>query len=156
MLLKMPIVSTVDLHLGYWGNTERLSRAQRVTENAFGILSNRFRVLDKHIYLSPEKSSKVTNACIVLQNFLLTRNDVRCNNRKTDSGAGIMQRIGQQGGTVTTPKRETSETSSVTISTPIEQWSGNGPFPCRVCNGSRYYVAYVGRCYVRGEGCSLL
>ena len=76
----------------------RLSRARRVSENAFGILSNRFRVLDKHIYLSPEKSTTVTNACIVLHNFLLTRKDVWYNNRQTDSGAGIMQRIGQQGG----------------------------------------------------------
>ena len=40
----------------------------------------------------------VTNACIVLHNFLLTRNDVRHNNRQTDSGAGILQRIGQQEG----------------------------------------------------------
>ena len=76
----------------------RLSRARRVSENASGILANRFRVLDKHIYLSPEKSTMVTNACIVLHNFLLTRNDVRHNNRQTDSGAGILQRIGQQEG----------------------------------------------------------
>ena len=50
------------------------------------------------IYLSPEKSTMVTNACIVLHNFLLTRNDVRHNNGQTDSGAGILQRIGQQEG----------------------------------------------------------
>ena len=43
-----------------------------------------------------------------------------------------MHRIGQQGGTGTTPKREKSETNSVTTSTPIEQWSGNGPLPCSV------------------------
>ena len=112
----------------------RLSRTRRVSENASGILANKFRVLDKHIYLSPEKSTMVTNACIVLHNFLLTRNDVRYNNRQTDSGAGILQRIGQQkGGTGTTSKREKSETNSVITSTPMEQWSGNGPFPCRVC-----------------------
>ena len=54
----------------------RLSRARRVSENAFGILVNRFRVLDKYIHLSPQKCTVVTNACIVLHNFLLSKKDV--------------------------------------------------------------------------------
>ena len=33
----------------------RLSKARRVSENVFSILSNRFRVLDKHIYLSEKR-----------------------------------------------------------------------------------------------------
>ena len=54
----------------------RLSRARRVSENAFGILVNRFRVLDKYIHLCPTKCTSITNACIVLHNFLLSKNDV--------------------------------------------------------------------------------
>ncbi|KAH9632488.1 hypothetical protein HF086_017036 [Spodoptera exigua] len=37
----------------------RLSRARRVVENAFGILSSVFRVLRKPLLLEPEKATKV-------------------------------------------------------------------------------------------------
>ena len=53
----------------------RLSRARRVSENAFGILVNRFRVLAKYIHLEPTKCTVVTNACIALHNFLLSKKD---------------------------------------------------------------------------------
>lgn len=48
----------------------RLSRVRRVVENAFGILSNRFRVLPNVNSLSPEKVCTITQACCVLHNFL--------------------------------------------------------------------------------------
>ena len=48
----------------------RLSRARRTVENAFGILSNRFQVLQKTINLTPEKVTKIVFACTVLHNFL--------------------------------------------------------------------------------------
>ncbi|KAB0789962.1 hypothetical protein PPYR_15278 [Photinus pyralis] len=51
----------------------RLSRARRVVENAFGILTNRFRVLLNIISLDPSKAQTLTLACIVLHNFLRTR-----------------------------------------------------------------------------------
>lgn len=50
----------------------RLSRARRVVENAFGILSNRFRVLRTTIRLSAERTTSLTLACCALHNFLLT------------------------------------------------------------------------------------
>lgn len=52
----------------------RLSRARRIIENVFGIMSARFRVLRKPLSLDAEKSKKVTLACCVLHNYLLTTN----------------------------------------------------------------------------------
>ncbi|XP_028132028.2 uncharacterized protein LOC114327552 [Diabrotica virgifera virgifera] len=52
----------------------RLSRARRVIENAFGIMSNRFRVLLSTINLGPDKVETITLACCVLHNFLISKN----------------------------------------------------------------------------------
>lgn len=48
----------------------RLSRARRVVENAFGILSNRFRVFRTTICLNPDKVVTILFACLCLHNFL--------------------------------------------------------------------------------------
>lgn len=52
----------------------RLSHARQSIEHAFGILCNRFRVLQTKIYLRPEKVKLVTQASCVLHNFLAERN----------------------------------------------------------------------------------
>lgn len=52
----------------------RLSRARRVIENAFGILSSVFRVLEKSMLLEPEIATKVTLPTIYLHNFKRTSN----------------------------------------------------------------------------------
>ena len=49
----------------------RLSRARRVVENAFGIMSSRFRIFGKAIALEPEKVQIVVMAACCLHNFLL-------------------------------------------------------------------------------------
>lgn len=51
----------------------RLSRARRIIENVFGIMSARFRVLRKPIHLDANKTRKITLACGALHNFLMSR-----------------------------------------------------------------------------------
>jgi len=48
----------------------RLSRARHIVENAFGILSSRFRILLKEINLCPEKATMIVLACTHLHNYL--------------------------------------------------------------------------------------
>jgi hypothetical protein len=48
----------------------RLSRARRVVENAFGILSNRFQVLQKDVNLEVNKVQDIASACCVLHNYI--------------------------------------------------------------------------------------
>ena len=51
----------------------RLSRARRIVENAFGILSAVFRVLRKPIPIAPEKAQQITLTCCYLHNFLMKK-----------------------------------------------------------------------------------
>ncbi|XP_063912883.1 putative nuclease HARBI1 [Zophobas morio] len=48
----------------------RLSRARRVVENAFGILANRFQILQRDINLSVDKVQDITLTCCVLHNYI--------------------------------------------------------------------------------------
>lgn len=48
----------------------RLSRARRVVENVFGIVSAVFRVLRKPLLVQPDSAKKITLACAHLHNFL--------------------------------------------------------------------------------------
>lgn len=63
-----------DLGLSQRVFNYRLSRARRCIENTFGIMSARFRLLRAPISLNAAKTRKVTLACCVLHNFLITRN----------------------------------------------------------------------------------
>lgn len=51
----------------------RLSRARRVVENSFGILTARFRVLRDAINLDANKTKRITLACCALHNFLIEK-----------------------------------------------------------------------------------
>lgn len=52
----------------------RLSRARRVVENNFGMLSNRFQIFQKSFNLSADKAELITLTCCVLHNFLPNKN----------------------------------------------------------------------------------
>lgn len=68
----------------------RLSRARRVVENAFGILSSRFRVLRTTLKLNLENVDAVVLACCALHNFLRNRtpNYISHCNMDTDNRDG--------------------------------------------------------------------
>uniref|UniRef100_A0A671R801 DDE Tnp4 domain-containing protein n=1 Tax=Sinocyclocheilus anshuiensis TaxID=1608454 RepID=A0A671R801_9TELE len=48
----------------------RLSRARRVVENAFGILSNQWRVYRRVMAVTPEKAEAIVKTTCILHNFL--------------------------------------------------------------------------------------
>ena len=53
----------------------RLSRARRVVENAFGILTNQWRLYNCRINLNPDNVTTVIKATVVLHNILTLPND---------------------------------------------------------------------------------
>lgn len=52
----------------------RLSRARRIVENAFGILTQRFKIFQKQIKFQPEKVRKIVMCCCHLHNYLSKSN----------------------------------------------------------------------------------
>lgn len=51
----------------------RLSRARRISENAFGLLAARFRIFHTVISLKPESVTSVILACCSLHNYLMAK-----------------------------------------------------------------------------------
>ncbi|KAK4886401.1 hypothetical protein RN001_002672 [Aquatica leii] len=88
----------------------RLSRARRTIENAFGILSQRWRVLRKPIVASVELCENITLACVVLHNFIKFNEDVAPSSDKTYCPPGFAD-VDKSDGTVTsgTWRHNTSE-----------------------------------------------
>ncbi|KAM3918743.1 uncharacterized protein RB166_013520 isoform 2-T2 [Leptodactylus fuscus] len=64
----------------------RLSRAWRRVECAFGILTAKWRIFTTTIQLKPESVDDIVKACVVLHNFLLTREPLPVDTEELESG----------------------------------------------------------------------
>lgn len=97
----------------------RLSRARRVVENAFGVLSSVYRVLRKPILLEPENATKVVLASIHLYNYL----------RRTTSNSlaapGTFDELGNDGEMLEGNWRNESEPTSLLAIQQIPRRGGN-------------------------------
>lgn len=80
----------------------RASRARRVVENAFGILSSRFRVLRSPILQNYENAVKTVKACVVLHNFIMQNHNAdgkylnASSVQREDENGDILQGIWEQ------------------------------------------------------------
>lgn len=78
----------------------RLSRARRIIENAFGILSSRWRVFHSCICMKEKNIEKVVLATICLHNFLMMREE-REAERRTNCPITYIDYENQHNGLVT-------------------------------------------------------
>ena len=83
----------------------RLSRARRISENAFGILVQRWRVFDRRMAISDENTIKVIQAATVLHNYLKPAGvnpevmlaQLNPNGREYDNQGGALRNINHGG-----------------------------------------------------------
>ncbi|KAJ8964002.1 hypothetical protein NQ314_005214 [Rhamnusium bicolor] len=67
---------------------ERLSRACRVFENIFGILSARWRIFLRHLQVQPEIADNIITSACCLHNMLCANNDFEPANKDLNSCEG--------------------------------------------------------------------
>ncbi|XP_050064256.1 uncharacterized protein LOC126553119 [Aphis gossypii] len=65
----------------------RLSRARRTVECAFGVLTNKWRVLHTAILVEPEFCDDIVKACCILHNFVRKRDG--CNYEETEENFNV-------------------------------------------------------------------
>ena len=76
----------------------RLSRARRVSENVFGILSQKFQLYNRRLRIKPENADKIIMTTCILHNFIRdSNNNVQDHtiDKNTDTQ---LQNLPQQGG----------------------------------------------------------
>lgn len=78
----------------------RLSRARRISENAFGILANRWRMYHRKLSMSPENVDRAVKATIVLHNMLCGEHEVGAHDihtMETDIHDGVLKPFMREG-----------------------------------------------------------
>ena len=93
-----------------------LSRARRVVENAFGIMSSRFRVLRTPLLLDHKNAVSVVKAVVTLHNYIIQN----CNSDKNYLDQTLLQ--GDYDGSLTPASWEQQGATNLT---PLRQLAGN-------------------------------
>lgn len=75
----------------------RLSRARRVVENAFGILSARWRIYKRCIDASPSHVDEMIKATIVLHNFCIAKNPTYGADQDVDASSSAFENVSRLG-----------------------------------------------------------
>lgn len=91
----------------------RLSRARRVIENAFGILTQRWRILRKSIIANVNTCEDMTKAVVVLHNYLQASEEDIPETERGYCGMGMVDREDGEGNVVPGPWRQEAALPSV-------------------------------------------
>lgn len=75
----------------------RLSRARRTIENAFGILTQRWRILRRPIIANVETCQLIVQATVVLHNYIKEFEDCKPKNERKYCPSGFVDYIDEQG-----------------------------------------------------------
>ncbi|KAL5010576.1 hypothetical protein ScPMuIL_012881 [Solemya velum] len=118
----------------------RLSRARRVVENAFGILSSRFGVFQRQMFLSPEKAATITLTCCYLHNFLRRKSRTYLAGGSADWMDGdreLHERVWRESqtkltGLLTTTQRNSTSRAKLTREASQNYFCTRGMVPCQL------------------------
>ncbi|KAL0868285.1 hypothetical protein ABMA27_007815 [Loxostege sticticalis] len=77
---------------------DRLSRARKVVENAFGILSQKFRIYNRRIQLDPDNADNVIMATCILHNYIKSGGSQHSHNEEDIIASYSLSNLPRQGG----------------------------------------------------------
>jgi len=103
----------------------RFSRGRRVSENAFGILCQRFRCLRRPLLLSASNTQEVVKACCALHNFM--RRGITATNREEPERQPTSKKTWVDLEQV--PERETADTAKAVRDHLKHYFNGAGSIP---------------------------
>lgn len=91
----------------------RHSRARRIVECAFGILSSKWSILKNTMNINPENVSKIVLACCVLHNFVRKRDGIMAEDSESNCAERPLQQSGAGTATTHLTGRPTQEAMEV-------------------------------------------
>lgn len=116
----------------------RLSRARRTIENAFGIMSARFRVLREAINQDAAKTRQIVKATCALHNFLLARGG------KTYSPKGFADEADQPSGLIVNGSWRNDPMTSNFLDLPPASGRDRTPIANRIRDEFQNYFSSTG------------